>query len=313
MLGFSFFKSKQTHAHESLWNQSYGAEPSATANEHACHGSCSEQHAPRQARSSLSLNVSQKNMKNTKIASFLLIAVSLIYTGCSTLPASMGATKSIIREPASTVSYSPSFSLNAYRPIDPVFVGTFKNLDSIDAEGVPKYVENKWPGSKESDINPLLPNHSASVVTYKRSESFGLTYVPASVAIEKGDYRVVMDYIKYRDEPIYDSNKVFLGNGRVGVGLRLVADLNTSKADLNLGSLFLIGVNAKQGYLKGSLYVNVIGMDSSDITNLIPLSSVIDETAIQSALQSLAAVKSKLHESSTLLTPHIVAVSIPEK
>jgi hypothetical protein len=37
----------------------YRAEPGATANEHACHGSCSEQHAPRQARSSLSFNVRQ--------------------------------------------------------------------------------------------------------------------------------------------------------------------------------------------------------------------------------------------------------------
>jgi len=35
------------------------AEPGATANERACHGSCSEQHAPRQARSSLSFNVRQ--------------------------------------------------------------------------------------------------------------------------------------------------------------------------------------------------------------------------------------------------------------
>ncbi len=56
---FNFLKTKQTKAHESLWNQSYWAEPGATANEHACHGSCSERHAPRQARSSLSLNVRQ--------------------------------------------------------------------------------------------------------------------------------------------------------------------------------------------------------------------------------------------------------------
>ena len=58
---FSFLKTKQTKAHERLWNQkqSYGAEPGATANERACHGLCSEQHTPRQARSSLSLNVRQ--------------------------------------------------------------------------------------------------------------------------------------------------------------------------------------------------------------------------------------------------------------
>ena len=40
------------------------AEPGATANEHACHGLCSEQHTPRQARSSLSLNVRQENEKD---------------------------------------------------------------------------------------------------------------------------------------------------------------------------------------------------------------------------------------------------------
>ncbi len=41
--------------------QSYGAEPGATANGMACHGSCSEQHAPRQATPSLSFNVRQKS------------------------------------------------------------------------------------------------------------------------------------------------------------------------------------------------------------------------------------------------------------
>jgi hypothetical protein len=53
---------KRTIAYEYLWSQKpkpYGAEPGATANEHACHGLCSEQHTPRQARSSLSLNVRQ--------------------------------------------------------------------------------------------------------------------------------------------------------------------------------------------------------------------------------------------------------------
>ena len=218
-----------------------------------------------------------------------------------------------VRAPASTVSYAPNFSLNAYRPVDPVYVSTYQTLANIDETGRIKYKEIAWPSTKQADVNPLLPNHSASVVTFRRNVSGGLTYSPASVSGEKGDYRVVMDYMKYRDEPIVDSEGNVLGNGRVGVGLRLVAELSTAKADLNLGSLLIIGVNAKLGYLKGSLYVNVIGMDSSDITNLIPLSSVIDETAIQAALQSLAAVKSKIHEDATLLTPHVVAVSIPEE
>ena len=118
-----------------------------------------------------------------------------------------------------------------------------------------------------------------------------------------------MDYVKFRDEPIVDSSGKVIRKGRVGVGLRLVAELSTSKANLDLGSLLAIGINAKSGNLKGSLFVNVIGVDSSDITNLIPLSMVIDETSIQAALQSLAAIKSKIYDAKTQLTPHVVAVS----
>ena len=47
-------------------NKNHGAQLGATANSHACHGLCSEQHTPRQARLSLSLNVSQKN-ENTSL------------------------------------------------------------------------------------------------------------------------------------------------------------------------------------------------------------------------------------------------------
>ncbi len=45
---------------EGLSEKTHSAEPGATANEPTCHGSCSEQHAPRQAGSSLSFNVRQK-------------------------------------------------------------------------------------------------------------------------------------------------------------------------------------------------------------------------------------------------------------
>lgn len=256
-------------------------------------------------------------MKSKRIVLATLTGAFLL-SGCSSVRvrpvhAAIISSAGGVRAPASTVSYAPTFSLNAYRPVNPVFVSTYQTIANIDQTGRINYKEVAWPSTKQADVNPLLPNHSASVVTFKRNVSGGLTYLPASVSAEKGDYRVVMDYMKYRDEPIVDSDGKVLGNGRVGIGLRLVAEISTAKADLNLGSLLVIGVNAKLGYLKGSLYVNVIGMDSSDITNLIPLTSVIDETAIQAALQSLAAVKSKIHDNATLLTPHVVAVSIPEE
>jgi len=52
----------------------------------------------------------------------------------------------------------------------------------------------------------------------------------------------------------------------------------------------------------------VIGIDSPDVTNLIPLTSEIDQTSIQGALQALASIKTKISEADTRLTPHVVAI-----
>ena len=78
-------KSRLSHAkaYEYLWSQkpkNYIAEPCATANGVACHESCSEQHAPRQATPSLSFKVRQKMSysSNTKITDILFCCPSLI-------------------------------------------------------------------------------------------------------------------------------------------------------------------------------------------------------------------------------------------
>jgi len=45
------------------------------------------------------------------------------------------------------------------------------------------------------------------------------------------------------------------------------------------------------------------------VTNLVPLTSQIDESSIQMALQSLATIKSKLYEPDIKLTPHLIAIN----
>jgi hypothetical protein len=214
--------------------------------------------------------------------------------------------------PNSGVSIFKKQKLNSFVPIDPLAVHDYHTF-RVKPDGVAKPETKNWPKPDETKaINDLLPNHTASVSTFQMQGDVGLTYIPASIGISKGKYQVVMDYMKYRDEMIYESNSSDpVGRARVGVGIRLVADLSTFKTDLNLGSLIAIGLNAKLGYLKGSLSVNVIGIDSPEVTDLIPLTSIIDETSIQAALQSLAAVKSKLHQDGGLrLTPHVVALQL---
>ena len=111
----------------------------------------------------------------------------------------------------------------------------------------------------------------------------------ASVTAESGQYIVIMDFMKYLVEPVIDdqTNKE-IGMGRVGVGLRMTATINTSKAGINLGSLLAIGVAAQIGSLRGTLTVDIIGIDSPDIPNLLISNSTIDETSIQKTLESIA-------------------------
>jgi len=59
-------KKYRPHTNDTLtkFERDDGAEPSDAENERVCHGSCTEQHAPRQPLSSLIIYVLQKKYKN---------------------------------------------------------------------------------------------------------------------------------------------------------------------------------------------------------------------------------------------------------
>lgn len=202
-----------------------------------------------------------------------------------------------------------------FKPVEPMEDYSFNVLVKNVKNGEGIWQTLYWADlSKNNDlINTYLPNHNASVVVIKKDESGSLKFLTATLSGDAGSYRVLMDYMKYRIEPIYsDANEAgkqeYLGTGKVGVGLRISADVVTYKTGVDLGSLLALGVAASQGYLKGSLSVDVIGIDSKDVTNLIPLNAVIDESSIQQALQALASIKTKLHDKDVILTPHVIAV-----
>lgn len=195
-----------------------------------------------------------------------------------------------------------------YQPVDPVPVLKVMIIDTTDKANIEK--EIYW--ACISDVRQkreLLPIQSAQVSLTKSDISGKIGYLGSSISAEKGSYCVTMDYMKYRIENIYDNNGEYIGNGRVGIGLRIKADVVTTKSNLNIGSLSALGLEAKYGHLRGGISVDIIGIDSEDITNLIPLTSEIDQTSIQSSLQALASIKTKIWENETTLTPHLVAIS----
>lgn len=228
---------------------------------------------------------------------FSTMLVTILFTsGCATFNQEQVA----LIQPISGDSYK------GYRAIDPLPVSKVTKYDTATTSEIEVF----WASITDKDVKrSLLPIQSSQVSVTKTDISGSASYLTASVSGEVGEYSVVMDYMKYRVEQVFDTNNEFIGNGRVGVGLRIKANVQTSKASLNLGSVIALGLEAERGNLSGGISIDVIGIDSEGITNLIPMTSEIDQTAIQSALQALASVKAKLWEDDVSITPHLVAMT----
>ncbi len=220
----------------------------------------------------------------------LLAGCTVLYKG-SVLPNSMAT--------------SPNEYLE-YQPIDPLPADKVKAYDPLTNQ----MKETVWASiiHKNREVRDLLPIQSAHIFARKIDMGGKVSCLGSSVTGETGTYEIDMDFMKYRVEDVMDPNGRFLGSGWVGVGVRIKAIVQTNKADLNLAGPLAIGVEARTGAIKGEVSVSVIGIDSQDVTNLIPLTSEIDQTSIQSALQACASIKTKLCDPNTALTPHLVAI-----
>jgi hypothetical protein len=230
----------------------------------------------------------------------IILALTLtLAIGCSSLDRTFG--------PSTDIKGTSSEEYRGYQPIDPLPADTVMryNKEIQDME------EKLWAAlvAEPNVVRGLLPIQSAEVSVSKIDAKVGLSYLAASLTGEVGTYTVIMDYMKYRVEDVYeDDTNDFIGNARIGVGLRIKAVVQTTEANLNLGSLVAIGAQARLGTLRGGIAVDVIGIDSPDVVNLIPLTSEIDQTSIQSALQALASIKTKISDENIRLTPHVLAI-----
>lgn len=189
----------------------------------------------------------------------------------------------------------------------------YQPTEPLPAKYVEVYTGNQfftkpWAALTDSAIRYLLPNQSAQVAMRTTDLMGKITYLTASVTDQAGSYEVLMDYMKYRIEDV-SNNSGIVGSGRIGIGLRIKASVITNQANLNLSSLVNLGVEASSKHLTGLLSIDIIGIDSKDITNYIPLTAKLDETSIQNALQAVATIKSKIWDNNVKLTPHLIAIN----
>lgn len=231
--------------------------------------------------------------KITKLLLVLCIVSTLFLTSCVTT-----ITEADLRSAA---------DYRAFVPIDPLPSPTV-----VYTNDQGQTVATAWASLSNDERRKLLPNQTATMTTYKLDVSGEAQYLTSGVSGKAGVYRVVTDYAQYRTDPLVNGSGNELGKGRVGVGLRIKAEIQTFKAGVDLGSLIALGFAAKANKIRGRLEVHALGINSPEITTLFPTPSTIDETSIQKALEALAVIKSKLGDSATNLTPQVIAIRVDD-
>ncbi len=159
-----------------------------------------------------------------------------------------------------------------------------------------------WPNTADA-INKLLPN-IATQVTTRIDNASGNAGGLFGASMHKE--HITIDFMKYRSEEIFDNGGQTLAYGRVGAGMRLLIELETSEGSLG-GSLFAIAASAKAGRTTGTISADIIGMDASDITLSVPFTTDLSEGSIQKIVEALAVVKTKFRDPATTVTPQFMA------
>lgn len=200
----------------------------------------------------------------------------------------------------------PYEKFRGFVPVDPIeyedeveVVITENGMKKI----VPKYIKLL----STAEILSFL-NNETSIVSIGQIDIQGsITYLPINISAKHSSYKITMDYMKSTTIPQGDENGPY-GYKRIGVGLRLIAMITTSKANVNIGDISTIGAAVMSGEAHGTLMAECIGIKSKEVTALFPWPSEINQTTVQNAAMALATIKSKIYDPDTELFPQEVAV-----
>lgn len=198
----------------------------------------------------------------------------------------------------------PAF--RGFNPIDPMELSS--KIQMFEDSGATEPVLRDVRSLTKKDVLRFLANESVLTTISQVDVNGDLKAGPGTFSTKNSKYRVTMDYMKYSTLMIGDTANRRDGFARVGVGLRVILSIFTSKSNIALTNLFSIGAAAEAGQLSGSLMIEIIGIKSDEVTSAIPLPSEINPTTIQLVMSSMATIKSKIYDPETDLIPQIVAI-----
>lgn len=249
------------------------------------------------------------------------------------------ATLSTINEKANATS----IVMKGYQPIDPIQpeviysdkTGEFNYLDHLPNEAtrvaIGQVAQNgsisygpigyARSGSSYSIIIDYIQYTTTSIPSkfqedYNAKTLNDTVFIDSEIVLET-DFGIVNRASKYSELKGNSKSKYESISNNIkipvyyGIGLRIHASVTVLKDSINLGSLFELGFAASQKQLNGTLIIQTLGISGRNISQIIPIPDKINESTIQSSLQALATIKSKIYDDDTKITPQVVGFKLP--
>ena len=94
---------------------------------------------------------------------------------------------------------------------------------------------------KQSVLN-FIPNESMETTIQRFNTDQTVSYLYSGRSVNKGTYRLIIDYNKYIIQSIdSETTDNCVGYAKIGVGLRIIANINTLKNNIDISSLVALG------------------------------------------------------------------------
>ncbi len=199
-----------------------------------------------------------------------------------------------------------SKAFQGFEPYDPV--NLYYKFNVPDGEGGSTYKD--WKNLEQEDIDRIFCNEAVMAMVSELSNDGYYYFVPSTISNKNKNYLVYIDYMKFTSVPLKNEDGSLLGTGRMGMGLRIKLNIYAKEKGIVLSDLFSISMAVQNGKAYGSVSMEVIGLQSNDITQLLPLPGEINATSIQSTMQAMSTIKSRIYDSTTILSPQLIAVKL---
>lgn len=157
-------------------------------------------------------------------------------------------------------------------------------------------------------IRSRLTSTRTFISVEQRDSSGEFSYIGAGGKVSKGTYRITFDYVNYMNKSI-ELSKSQSAIGRIGVGLRVTATLDSESKNVDVSGLLPIGLAAKDKKISGQIEYYVYGMSNDKISVAAPSPKTLDLSSIQEAFEASAKTKVMFNLDETILEPYLIGLA----